>query len=81
MRKKEMSKDIAQKFVIDTDEKRDDLIRTFMDKKVKNIESLFDVTLNRQTFSIPVIADLVVSMYSRKIMEEKAEREKIKSLL
>lgn len=81
MRKKEMSKDIAQKFVIDTDEKRDDLIRTFMDKKVKNIESLFDVTLNRQTFSISVIADLVVSMYSRKIMEEKAEREKIKSLL
>ncbi|MBN2665498.1 MAG: cytidylate kinase-like family protein [Bacteroidales bacterium] len=81
MRKKEMSKDIAQKFVIDTDEKRDDLIRTFMDKKVKNIESLFDVTMNRQTFSIPVIADLVVSMYSRKMVEEKAEREKIKSLL
>ena len=81
MRKKEIGKDIAQKFVIDTDEKRDDLIRTFMDKKVKNIESLFDVTLNRQTFSIPVIADLVVSMYGRKMVEEKAEREKIKSFL
>lgn len=81
MRKKEMGKDIAQKFVIDTDEKRDDLIRTFLDKKVKNIDSLFDVTLNRQTYSIPVIADLVVSMYDRKVAEEKAEKEKIKSLL
>lgn len=81
MRKKEMGKDIAQKFVMDTDEKRDDLIRTFMDKKVKNIESLFDVTLNRQTFSIAAIADLVVSMFDRKVAEERAEKEKIKSLL
>jgi hypothetical protein len=81
MRKKEMGKDIAQKFVADTDEKRDDLIRTFMDKKVRNIESLFDVTLNRQTFSIAAIADLVVSMFERKMAEEKAEKEKIKSIL
>ncbi|MDX9945771.1 MAG: cytidylate kinase-like family protein [Bacteroidales bacterium] len=81
MRKKEMGRDIAQKFVTDTDEKRDDLIRTFMDKKVRNIESLFDVTLNRQTFSIAAIADMVVSMYDRKVAEEKAEKEKIKSLL
>ncbi len=81
MKKKEMSMDIARKFVTDTDEKRDDLIRTFLEKKVKNIDSLFDVTINRQTFSIPVISDLVVSMYDRKVAEEKAEKEKIKSLL
>jgi cytidylate kinase len=81
MMKKEMGKDIAQKFVTDTDDKRDDLIRTFMDKKVKNIESLFDLTLNRQTFSIDAIADIVVSMFDRKVAEEKAEKEKIKSLL
>lgn len=81
MRKKEMGMDIARKFVMDTDEKRDDLIRTFMDKKVKNIDCLFDVTLNRQTFSISAIADVVVSMYDRKVAEEKAEKEKIKSLL
>lgn len=81
MRKKEMGMEIARKFVMDTDEKRDDLIRTFLDKKVKNIESLFDVTLNRQTFSISAIADVVVSMYNRKVAEEKAEKEKIKSLL
>ncbi|MFZ2340461.1 MAG: cytidylate kinase-like family protein [Bacteroidales bacterium] len=81
MRKKEMSKDIAQKFVTDTDEKRDDLIRTFMDKRVKNIECLFDVTLNRQTFSIAAIADLVVSMFDRKVAEGKAGKEKIKSFL
>lgn len=81
MRKKEMGMEIARKFVMDTDEKRDDLIRTFLDKKVKNIESLFDVTLNRQTFSISAIADVVVSMYDRKVAEEKAEKEKIKSLL
>jgi len=81
MKKKEMSMDIARKFVTDTDEKRDDLIRTFLEKKVKNIDSLFDVTINRQTFSIQVISDLVVSMYDRKVAEEKAEKEKIKSLL
>lgn len=81
MKKKEMGKDTARKFVIDTDEKRDDLIRTFLDKKVMSIDSLFDVTLNRQSFSIDEIADFVVSMYERKMAAQKAERDKIRSVL
>jgi len=81
MRKKEMAKETAQKFVTDTDEKRDDLNRTFMDKKVRNLESLFDLTLNRQSFSIDEMSDFIVLMYQRKMAAQKAERDKIKSVL
>lgn len=81
MRKKEMSRETAQKYVIGTDKKREDLVMTFLDKKARNIESLFDVTLNRQSFSISEIADFVVSMYDWKVVQQKAVRDKIKSVL
>jgi cytidylate kinase len=79
MRKKNMDLESAEKFVIETDEKRYDLIQTFLDKKHKNIETLFDATLNRITFSVPETADLIVSMYEKKVAKQVSEREKIKS--
>jgi len=79
MRKKEMGLETAEKYVIETDEKRNDLIQTFLDKKVKNAETLFDVTLNRQSFSISETADLIVEMYGKKVLKQISERNKIKS--
>jgi len=80
MRKKEMGLETAEKYVIETDEKRNDLIQTFLDKKFKNAETLFDVTLNRQSFSISETADLIVEMYGKKVLKQISERNKIKSV-
>lgn len=81
MKKKGMTMEAAEEYVVETDEKRYDLIQTFLDKKTKNIESLFDVTMNRSSFSIPETADLIVSMYEKKVHSRMLEKKKIKSVL
>ena len=81
MRKKDMNALTAEKYVIETDAKRNDLIHTFLDKKTTNIESLFDLTLNRESFSIQDSADIIVSMYDRKVLRQMAERTKVKSMI
>ncbi len=81
MRKKDMNALTAEKYVIETDAKRNDLINTFLDKKTTNIESLFDLTLNRESFSIQDSADIIVSMYDRKVLRQMAERTKIRSMI
>ena len=80
MRKKGMDLETAEKYVIETDEKRNDLIQTFLDKKTKNIDNLFDVTINRLSFSTPETADLIVSMFEKKVINQMAERKRIKSV-
>jgi cytidylate kinase len=66
-RKKEMTLGAAEEFVIDTDEKRFNLIQAFLDKKPKNIDYLFDATINRSSFTIPDISDIILSLYEKKI--------------
>jgi cytidylate kinase len=80
MKKKSLGLETAEKYVIETDAKRHDLIQTFLDKKAKNIESLFDVTINRLSFDIPETADLIVSMYEKKVIKQISGRKKIKSV-
>lgn len=81
MKKKNMGIEAAEKYVIETDEKRYELIQTFLDKKSKNTEALFDVTINRLSFSLAETADLIVSMYETKVVKQMSERKKIKSSL
>jgi cytidylate kinase len=76
MKKKEMNLETAEKYIVDTDEKRFHLIQAFMDKKPLNIDYLFDATINRSSFSIQEIADLVLSMYEKKVCRQIAERGK-----
>jgi cytidylate kinase len=76
MKKKEMDIETAEEFVVDTDEKRFNLITTFLEKKQLNIDYLFDTTINRQSFSIVETADIVVSMYEKKVGRQIAERKK-----
>jgi cytidylate kinase len=80
MKKKNMGLEVAEKYVIETDEKRNDLIQTFLDKKIKNVETLFDAAINRISFSIPETSELIVSMYEKKVMKQMSERKKIKSV-
>jgi cytidylate kinase len=76
MKKKGMDIETAEEYVVDTDEKRFNLITTFLEKKQLNIDYLFDVTLNRQFFSIIEMADLITSMYEKKVERQMAERKK-----
>ena len=78
MKKKAMNIEAAEKYVVDTDEKRFNLIHTFLDKKPLNIDYLFDVTINRSSFSIQDIAEMIVSMFDKKVSRQIAERKKIK---
>jgi cytidylate kinase len=80
MKKKNMTIEAAEEYVVDTDKKRYDLNQTFLDKKTKNIELLFDVTINRISFSIPETAELIVSMYEKKVHSRMIEKKKIKSV-
>ncbi len=76
MKKKEMDIETAEEYVVDTDEKRFNLITTFLEKKQLNIDYLFDVTLNRQSFSIIETGDIITSMYEKKVGRQIAERKK-----
>ncbi len=67
MKKKNMDIETAEEYVVDTDEKRFNLIQTFLDKKLTTIDYLFDGILNRSSFSIQEIADLITFMYEKKV--------------
>jgi len=77
MKKKDWNMETAETFVVDTDEKRFNLIHTFLDKKPLNIDYLFDATINRSSFTIQEIADLILSMYEKKVCKQIADRKKI----
>jgi cytidylate kinase len=76
MKKKEMDIETAEEFVVNTDEKRFALIQTFLDKKPLNIDYLFDATINRSSFTIKEIAELIISMYEKKVCRQISERKK-----
>jgi cytidylate kinase len=67
MKKKEMDIETAEEYVVDTDEKRHNLITTFLEKKSINIDHLFDTTINRQSFDVNETADIIVTMFEKKV--------------
>ena len=67
MRKKGMIIEKAEEYVIETDEKRNKMIVSFLDKKPLSIDYLFDSTLNRSSFSIDQLAALILDMYEAKL--------------
>ena len=76
MKKKAIDIETAEEYVINTDEKRFTLIQTFLDKKPLNIDYLFDATINRSSFTIKEIAELIISMYEKKVCRQISERKK-----
>lgn len=76
MKKKEMDIETAEKYVIETDEKRHNTILSFLDKKPQNLESLFDATINRGSFTIKDTADLIVGLYEKKVIKQILERKR-----
>jgi len=66
-KKKGMLAEKAEKYVAETDEKRNKLITEFLDRKPVNLDTLFDVTLNRSSFSVDQLSELLLEMYEMKI--------------
>lgn len=67
MKKKGMVIRKAEEYTVETDEKRQKLIIDFLDKKPLTIDYLFDVTLNRSSFTIEQISSLIVTMFESKM--------------
>ena len=79
MKKKNIEIEEAEEFVVDTDEKRYNLILTFLDKKPLNIDYLFDAAINRSAFTIHETAELITAMYEKKVYRQIVERKKLDS--
>jgi cytidylate kinase len=80
MKKKHMDIGKAEEYVVDTDEKRFNLIQSFLDKKPLNIDYLFDATINRSSFTIQEISELILEMYQKKISRQISERKKVNNI-
>lgn len=80
MKKKQMTMEAAEEYCVDTDQKRHALITGFLDKKSVNIDYLFDASINRSSFSVEETAELIVSMYEKKVCRQIAERKKVKRI-
>jgi len=81
MKKKGMTLEAAEQYIVETDEKRFNLIQTFLDKKPLNIDYLFDATINRNSFTLQETADLIISMFEKKISRLKAARRKTENII
>ena len=77
MKKKQMDIETAEEYVVDTDEKRLILIQNFLDKKPLNIDYLFDATLNRSSFTLQEISELILTLYEKKVARQMTERKNI----
>jgi len=67
MKKRSMDIETAEEFVVDTDEKRYNLIINFLEKKPLNLDYLFDITFKRNSFSIDQIARMLAHTYEERI--------------
>lgn len=76
MKKMQKTLEEAEEYCIETDEKRFNMIRDFLDKKPLNIDYLFDATLNRSSFAVQEISDLILQLYEKKVCRQIAERKK-----
>jgi cytidylate kinase len=74
MKKKNLDIGASEEYVVDTDEKRFNLIVTFLDKKPLSIDYLFDATINRNAFTINETAELITMMYDKKIHRQMVAR-------
>ncbi len=80
MKKMQMTMEKAEEYVVETDEKRFNLIHSFLEKKPLNIDYLFDASINRNAFNINETAELILSMYEKKISRQMTERKKLKTI-
>ncbi len=67
MKKKGMIIEKAEAYTVETDVKRQKLLSDFLDRKQQSVENLFDVTLNRSSFTIEQISSMIMTIYEAKL--------------
>lgn len=67
MKKKGMIIEKAEAYTVETDTKRQKLLSDFLERKQQSIDYLFDVTLNRSSFTIEQISSLIMTIYEAKL--------------
>ena len=80
MKRKGMNIEAAEKYVVDTDEKRFQLIQAFLDKKPLNIDYLFDATINTSSFSAEDVSNLILAMFDKKVEKQIVKRKKLRKV-
>lgn len=73
MKKRKLDIEDAEEFTVDTDEKRYNMILNFLEKKPLNIDYLFDATINRSSFSIEQLAEIITELYGRRMTATMSE--------
>jgi cytidylate kinase len=76
MKKLNMEINVAEEYIVERDQGRFNLILAFLDKKPVNIDYLFDATINRKSYSIQEVSDIILSMYEKKVSKQMTERQK-----
>ncbi len=67
MKKNKMDIETAEEFILESDKNRFTLIQTFLEKKTVIIDHLFDATINRSSFTVQEISDLILFMFEKKL--------------
>jgi cytidylate kinase len=80
MKKKGLETEAAEEYVVETDEKRFQLIQAFLDKKPLNIDYLFDATINSSSFSIKEVSALILEMFDKKVIKQITDRKRLRQV-
>ena len=72
MKKNKMDIENAEEFILESDKNRFAMIQTFLEKKTVIIDHLFDATINRSSFTVQEISDLILFMFEKKLAHQRA---------
>ena len=72
MKKNKMDIETAEEFILESDKNRFAMIQTFLEKKSVIIDHLFDATINRSSFTVQEISDLILFMFEKKLAHQRA---------
>lgn len=71
MKKNKMDIEAAEEFILESDKNRFAMIQTFLEKKTVIIDHLFDATINRSSFTVQEISDLILFMFEKKLAQQR----------
>lgn len=67
MKKKGMTTDKAEAYIADVDAKRHKMVMSFLEGDPQSLESQYDVTFNRSSFTMDQISSMILTMFEAKL--------------
>jgi cytidylate kinase len=65
--REKMDIETAEEYVVDNDEKRYNIILNFLEKNPLNLDYLFDITVNRASFTVEQLSRTLCFLYEKRI--------------